>query len=111
MVFTLNFENIDFTFKLHPAQGYTPDKGQRSLDHTTLKAIEAGQAGHFQLFITSSRGEESYQHYIPNLVLPTDQEECLEELELYLNEEGGLDKVLEFWKRLESSAERPRWAK
>ncbi len=103
MNFETEYKNIRFLISLEK-ENYNDislvmgDKFNR-LPNQTMIEIKKGTLGPYNLVITSIDGEEEYTHYLSGILLTTDEEELLEELGSYLEQEHILDDIVALRKR------------
>nr|BDT29005.1 hypothetical protein BHI3_24710 [Bacteriovorax sp. HI3] len=103
MNFETEYKNIRFLISLEK-ENYTDvsllmgDKFNR-LPNQTMIEIKKGQLGPYNLVITSIQDDEEYTHYLSGILLTTNEEELLEELGSYLEQEHILDDIVALRKR------------
>lgn len=99
MNFETEYKNINFKISLEK-ETFTDvsllmgDKFNR-LPNQTMIEIKKGTLGPYNLIITSSQKDgEEYIHYMSGILLTTDEEEVLDELGYYLEQENILDDIV-----------------
>ena len=104
MNFETEYKNIRFLISLEK-ENYSDvsllmgDKFNR-LPNQTMIEIKKGQLGPYNLVITSTEGgSDEYTHYLSGILLTTNEEELLEELGSYLEQEHILDDIVGLRKR------------
>ena len=109
MQFEFNLEDLHFYIELIESPNYRPDLKHSEWTHEDLDLWREGKLSYFQLLITSKdESGEQKQHYVPGLLLPKDNEEELQErIEIFLDGEAGLDKILNHWE--EDDSDKPEW--
>ncbi len=110
MKFEFELENIQFYVELVENKTYHPHHITNPMSKQETLELEAGEFGFFDLYISSSRGEESLKHYKPALALSYDLEEVQQELEELLFEENLLEPVLKHWNYVDN-IDGPEWKK
>jgi hypothetical protein len=99
MNFETEYKNINFKISLEKeifedVSLLMGDKFNR-LPNQTMIEIKKGAIGPYNLIITSSViGDEEYIHYMSGILLTTDEEELLDELGHYLEQENILDDIV-----------------
>ncbi len=110
MTFEFDLEDLHFFIELLESPSYRPDLKHSEWIEEDLELWREGKLSYFQLLITSSdeSGEEK-MHYVPGILLPLDDEDEMQErIEVFLEGETGLDKILAHWE--ESEEDKPSWA-
>lgn len=101
MNFETDYKNIHFRFELERASITEAalllgDKFHR-LPNQTMIDIKKGTLVSYNLTIISTLKEEERTHYWSNVLLPAKEEELMEELGHYLNDENILDEIVNNW--------------
>jgi hypothetical protein len=98
MNFETEYKNITFRISLEK-ETYADvsllmgDKFNR-LPNQTMIEIKKGTLGAYNLIITSLADEEEYIHYFSGILLTTDEDELMDELGFYLEQESILDNII-----------------
>ena len=98
MNFETEYKNIQFKISVE-IETYDDvsllmgDKFNR-LPNQTMIEIKKGAIGPYNLIITSNNNDEEYTHYLSGILLTTDEEEVLDELGFYLEQENILDNIV-----------------
>lgn len=111
MLLSLTVENIEIKLEVKPLAHYEPSSSERWGSRGLQKEIDQGVCQHVSLMITSTRENEEQIHYLPHLILPVEQEALIEELEVFLDQEGALDHILNSWKSRDKAGLKPAWSK
>ena len=95
MKFETEYKNLNFKIALdlvtfEDVTVFFNDKFHR-ISNQTMADLKKGTIAPYNLTITSTRDEESRTHYWSNIMLPTDYNDLVEELGLYLDQEEILD--------------------
>lgn len=112
MNFETEYKNIHFRFELERA-GITDaalllgDKFHK-LPNQTMIEIKKGSLIAYNLTVTSGKDEEERIHYLSNILLTSKEEELLEELGHYLQDENVLDEIVDNW-NLKGNEKGPAW--
>ena len=98
MNFETEYKNIHFRISLEKeifedVSLLMGDKFNR-LPNQTMIEIKKGSLGPYNLIITSTENNEEYIHYLSGILLTTDEEEVLDELGFYLEQENILDDIV-----------------
>lgn len=98
MNFETEYKNIHFKISLEKevfedVSLLMGDKFNR-LPNQTMIEIKKGTLGPYNLIITSNQNGEEYIHYLSGILLTTDEEEVLDELGYYLEQENILDDIV-----------------
>ena len=98
MNFETEYKNIIFKISLEKevfedVSLLMGDKFNR-LPNQTMIEIKKGTLGPYNLIITSTADGEEYTHYLSGILLTTDDEEVLDELGYYLEQENILDDIV-----------------
>ena len=98
MNFETEYKNIIFRISLeketfNDVSLLMGDKFNR-LPNQTMIEIKKGNLGPYNILITSIQDEDEYTHYLSGILLTTDQEELLDELGAYLEQESILDDIV-----------------
>lgn len=103
MNFETEYKNIVFRISLEK-EPYDDvallmgDKFNR-LPNQTMIEIKKGTLGPYNVIITSIQDEEEFTHYLSGILLTTDQDELLDELGAYLEQENILDDIVAIRKK------------
>lgn len=106
MNFETEYKNIHFKISLEKEVYTDPallmgDKFNR-LPHQTMIEIKKGALGPYNLLITSDEdGELECTHYLSGILLTTNEDELLDELGGYLEQENILDDIVAMRKKYE----------
>jgi hypothetical protein len=98
MNFETEYKNITFRISLEK-ETYDDvsllmgDKFNR-LPGQTMIEIKKGALGPYNLLVTSIQDDEEYTHYLSGILLTTDEEELMDELGYYLEQENILDDIV-----------------
>lgn len=103
MNFETEYKNIRFLINLEKetfedVSLLMGDKFNR-LPNQTMLEIKKGKLGPYNLVITSIADGDEYTHYLSGILLTTNDEELLEELGEYLEQEHILDDIVGLRKR------------
>jgi hypothetical protein len=103
MNFETEYKNITFRISLEKEQfndisQLMGDKFNR-LPNQTMIEIKKGALGPYNLLITSIQDEAEYTHYLSGILLTTDEEELMDELASYLEQENILDDIVAIRKK------------
>ena len=98
MNFETEYKNINFRISLEKevyddVSLLMGDKFNR-LPNQTMIEIKKGNLGPYNVIITSIQNEEEFTHYLSGILLTTDQDELLDELGAYLDQENVLDDIV-----------------
>jgi hypothetical protein len=98
MNFETEYKNIIFRISLEKeiyddVSLLMGDKFNR-LPNQTMIEIKKGSIGPYNLLITSEADNEEYTHYLSGILLTTDEDELLDELGAYLEQENVLDDII-----------------
>lgn len=112
MNFETEYKNIHFHLEIEralisDASLLLGDKFHR-LPNQTMVEIKKGKLIAYNLTITSKRINEERIHYWSNVLLTNNEEELLEELGHYLDDENILDEIVENWE-LKGDETGPAW--
>jgi hypothetical protein len=111
----LNFEynDIKFYLQLEFTPTYFPVEKIRPLSKKLKKAINSERIGFYKVYIVSTKDETELRHYHPGLLLPHDEKEKMNDLDVFIDEEGGiLDFIVSHWElEAKENHEGPSWAK
>ncbi len=103
MNFQTEYKNIRFIITLEK-EAYDDvsllmgDKFNR-LPNQTMLEIKKGNLGAYNILITSGENTEEYTHYLSGVLLTTNDDEVVEELSEYLNQEHILDDIITIRKK------------
>lgn len=98
MNFETEYKNITFRISLEKESFdditfFMGDKFNR-LPNQTMIEIKKGALGPYNILIVSIQNDTEYTHYLSGILLTTNQDELLEELGNYLDQEGVLDDIV-----------------
>ena len=98
MKFETEYKNIHFKISLEKEiiEDVTLLMGDKfnRLPNQTMIEIKKGTLGPYNLIITSNQDDEEYIHYLSGILLTTDEDEVLDELGHYLEQESILDDIV-----------------
>lgn len=97
MNFETEYKNINFRISLEKevyddVSLLMGDKFNR-LPNQTMFEIKKGTIGPYNILIISGVDDNECTHYLSGILLTTDQDELLDELGAYLDQEGVLDDI------------------
>ncbi len=112
MNFETEYKNIRFRLELEragisDAALLLADKFHR-LPNQTMIEIKKGNLLAYNLTVVSRLNDEERTHFWSNILLTNKEEELLEELGHYLDEENILDEIVDNW-NLEGNETGPAW--
>lgn len=108
--FKLEYKDLEFTILLDPDPEHVPVERWTILTDEDKELLKEGEIAFYSMSITSNKGEDSVDHFIPGVQLPTNKDEQMIDLELILLEDGLLDEILEHWELRLSTSLLPKWA-
>ena len=99
MNFETEYKNIQFKISLEKeifedASLLMGDKFNR-LPNQTMIEIKKGSLGPYNILITSNQNGEEYIHYLNGILLTTVEDDVLDELGDYLDQENILDNIVD----------------
>lgn len=112
MNFETEYKNIHFKFELERA-GITDaalllgDKFHR-LPNQTMVEIKKGNLVAYNLTVHSKNGEEERTHFWSNILLTNKEDDLVEELGHFLQDESVLDAISDNWK-MDGNEKGPAW--
>ena len=93
----IEYRNIHFEISLERERTSThllatTDKINQ-LSKQTIAEIHKGKLTGYSVIITSTQDNQEFKHYFGNILLTTDDDQLVEELQCYLEQENILDEI------------------
>jgi hypothetical protein len=112
MNFQTEYKNIQFKIELEPLEmgdltKFFGDKFHR-LPNQTLAELKKGNLIGYNLIIESTFNSETRTYYWSKILLTKNEDELLEDIELYLQDEEILEQIVTQW-NLEGDQSGPAW--
>jgi len=103
MNFETDYKNIHFQINLEKENvsdlsQLMGDKFNR-LPNQTMAEIKKGNLASYNVLIISKQNNEELTHYLPSVILTSKEDELMEEIGHYLDQEGILDDIEKSWRR------------
>ncbi len=114
MKFELELEDWHLLIEIQKTPHYRPDSKFTHISQGENKDWLEGRVSFHCLIITSKplSAEHPHQepliHYSCGVLLPEEESEIIEDLEIIMEEEGLIDHILHHWQLIEST-EGPEW--
>lgn len=114
MRFELEIEHWNITIELEKTPNYKPDSKFTHVSQSEKKDWEEGKLSFYSMMIRSQTSDPDYVfqdpliHYTCGVLLPDNQEEIIQDLEVILDEEGLLEHIFKHWELIENT-EGPEW--
>ena len=110
MEFKFKLEDIAFYVELREDPDFKPQQKAPLNSDYTLDDLKNGEFNFYSLFIISKKEDQSLKHYTGGLILTSNKEKILKELEEILEDFDYIDQILKEWELLEKG-EGPQWKK
>jgi len=103
MNFETDYKNIHFHISIEKESisdlsALMGDKFNR-LPNQTMTSIKKGELASYNVIIVSIKEDEELTHYLSSIILSSKEEELMEEIANYLDQESVLDNIERVWSR------------
>ena len=111
MKFELDYNNINLILTLDEEVNYIPS--DRFVTHSpqTIKALSKKEITAYNLIIESTKNNVSLTFYLSGVLLSSNQDEIVEELQNYIEDESIFDQIETSFEELFRENQNPIWAK
>lgn len=111
MKFELDYNGINLIFTLEEEINYLPS--DRFVKHSpqTIKSLSKKEITAYNLEIVSTKNNETLTFFISGVLLSTNEEEIIEELQNYIEDESVFDDIENSFEELFRDSKTPKWAK
>lgn len=111
MKFEIIHNEISLILTLTEENNFIPSDRFTKLSPQTMIALKKKEISSFGLLIEAQFKDQNAKFYYSNVLLSTNQEEILEELEEYIINEEILENIEEYWRNFFDLSPYPKWAK
>ncbi len=108
--FKLDHNNISYDFTLVIEKDFIYHNRYLKLSHKSEIALKKNEISPYSLTIQATSNDFNLTFFISSVILPTDLEEVIEELNQYLVDEEIIDKIEEKMISIKSVGKKPSWA-
>jgi hypothetical protein len=111
MKFELEYNNINLIIILEEEANYLPS--DRFVNHSpqTIKALSKKEITAYNMIIESTKNSEALTFYRSGVLLSTNQDEVIDELQSYIENESVFDNIEASFEELFRESQNPKWAK
>lgn len=96
MKLSLSIEDLECLLEVIETPNYIPQSVTRP-HPSDLQAMARGELGYFSVMVETTQRGQTLNHYFPGILLSTDKEERIKDLEDFLDDGGALDHILKHW--------------
>lgn len=97
MKFELNFKETNFIIEIEEDKHFVPDNRFEKISNQVLIELKKKKVLAYSLLIISKKVDQEVTHYWSSVLLTSNQDEVLEELQDYLDDENIIEDILEKW--------------
>jgi hypothetical protein len=111
MKFELDHNNINLILTLEAEENYIPN--DRFITHSpqTIKSLSKKEITAYNLIIESTKNNVALTFYLSGVLLSSNEDEIIEELQNYIEDEAIFDQIETSFEELFSEIQNPKWAK
>ena len=111
MKFELDYNNINLILTLEAEENYIPN--DRFVTHSpqTIKALSKKEITAYNMIIESTKNNVNLTFYLSGVLLSSNSDEIIEELQNYIEDESVFDDIEASFEELFRESNNPKWAK
>ncbi len=110
MEFEIEIEGIQLKLNLVKDDLFSPCGKSQQITKKCQKLLRSKALAFYTLSILASKEGTNMEFLLPGLLLSTQREERIEELEILLEEEGKVEAIYDRFQTLNSDKQTPPWA-
>ena len=107
MKFELDYKNLHFIITLNIEENFIPDNRFEKLSNQSLIMLKKKEILAYSMMINANDDIDNLSFYLSGVLLSSNQEEMIEELQEYLDAENVIEDIFEKWKLLKEDG--PSW--
>jgi hypothetical protein len=97
MKFELTYQEINFLIELNIDNHFIPNSRFEKLSKNTLISLKKNELVSYSLIIESKKENITLTHYFYSIILTSNKDELLEDLQDYLENEPIIEEISKYW--------------